>query len=164
MNAQIINTMGSFQESVQLPISFWEREELFCVPENELLFPLSGSHATCGLFGISEDFTEKYLSLDERFIQNKASTYFFEAESDSMKPLICPGDILIVDRSLECRSGRVVVASISGEFVCKRFVRTADGVVLRSENRAYRDINVTEEMELVVFGVVRGIARELVTP
>jgi DNA polymerase V len=51
-------------------------------------FPILGKRVTCGLFGISDDYIEKYQSLDARFIKNKASTFFFQAASDSMEPLI----------------------------------------------------------------------------
>jgi DNA polymerase V len=120
-------------------------------------YPLG--HATCGLFGISQDYLERYLSLDERFIKNKASTYFFEVENDSMSPLIVPGDILIVDRAETCRNNSIVVASLSGEFVCKRFIKRGDELILSSENGRYGDIYITEEMELVVFGVVTSLVR-----
>ena len=54
-----------------------------------------------GLFGIHDDFSEKYQSLDERFIKNKASTFFFKASGKAMAPLILPDDVLIVDRSVD---------------------------------------------------------------
>ena len=56
-------------------------------PSN-VLIPLSAQKVSCGLFGITNDHIENYQSLDERFVKNKASTYFFEAESDSMSPFI----------------------------------------------------------------------------
>jgi SOS-response transcriptional repressor LexA len=34
-------------------------------------------------------------------------------------------------------------------------------VTLRSENKDHKDIEVTEEMDMLVFGVVVAIAREL---
>lgn len=116
----------------------------------------------CGLFGISDDYIEKYQSLDARFIKNKASTFFFEASSHSMQPLINEGDVLVVDRSIEQVNNRVVVVALEGEMICKRFVKKNNQVILKSENPKCADIKVTEEMNMIVFGVVVSIAREIV--
>ena len=76
-----------------------------------------------GLFGIHDDFSEKYQSLDERFIKNKASTFFFKASGKAMAPLIFPDDVLIVDRSVGPVDGRVAVIAFEGELLCKRIFR-----------------------------------------
>ena len=62
-------------------------------------------------FGISDDFIEKYQSLDAKFIKNKFSTFFFEAVGDSMEPTIFEGQVLIVDRSLKDFHQKVCVIS-----------------------------------------------------
>jgi DNA polymerase V len=123
---------------------------------------LPAMKAICGLFGLAEDYLEEYQSLDERFIKNRVSTFFFQATSNSMEPLIFEKDILIVDRSLPLTPGCIIIASLGGQFVCKRFARQQGFIILRSENPVYKDVVVTEEMEMTVFGVVTGIARELV--
>lgn len=125
------------------------------------LIPFMGKRVVCGLFGISDDYIEKYQSLDSRFIRNKAATFFFEASSNSMQPFILEGDILIVDRSLEVSSNCVAVLALHGELICKRIIKEGNRMLLRSENKLYRDIVVTEEMNATVFGVVTGIVREL---
>ena len=114
-----------------------------------------------GLFGIHDDFTEKYQSLDERFIKNKASTFFFKASGKAMSPLILPDDILIVDRSIEQVDGRVAIVAFEGELLCKRIFRFRNGVILRSHNPDYQDIRVPNEMEAAVWGIVVATAREI---
>lgn len=116
---------------------------------------------SCGLFGISEDHLEDYQSLDQRFVKNKTSTFFFEASGDSMMPLILPGDVLVVDRSLKAQFGRVVVVVYEQELVCKRLVREMGRVVLRSDNPRYPDLYVSSDRELMVWGVVRAVIHPL---
>lgn len=123
--------------------------------------PLFSAMASCGLFGISEDHIEKYLSLDERFLKNKSSTFFFRADGDSMWPLIYPGDYLIVDRSVEVVSGKVVVACVGGEFLCKRYLTRQNKHFLASENVQYPAIEIEEGRDVTVFGAVTGIVREI---
>lgn len=115
----------------------------------------------CGLFGVSNDFSEEYQSLDERFIKNKVSTFFFEAVGSSMEPLIFERDVLIVDRSIEERNNKVVVVALDGELICKRIIKGHNSFILRSENSNCKDIVVALDRDLIVWGVVTGIAREI---
>lgn len=41
-------------------------------------YPKMLAKLSCGLFGISDDFIEKYQSLDGHFIKNKFSTFFLK--------------------------------------------------------------------------------------
>ena len=120
-------------------------------------------NTSSGLFGISEDHTEKYQSLDLRFIRNKAATFFFEASGDSMAPLILPGDILIVDRSIKAIHQHIIVGSVDGgEMFCKRLMQKSGQFSLMSEDLSYPEIAVIDEMNLNIFGVVRSIVREFI--
>jgi DNA polymerase V len=115
----------------------------------------------CGLFGISEDYLEDYLSLDELLIKDQEASYFLKAKGSSMAPLIQENDILLVDRSQTIKSNHIVVLSLHGEMICKRFIRRPPHVFLYSENKKNKAILVTEEMEMVVFGKVSAIVRVL---
>lgn len=118
--------------------------------------------ASSGLFGISEDHLETYQSLDERFVKNRTSTFFFEAEGESMMPLIWPRDVLVVDRVLAPEWGRVVIVVWDEELICKRLVRDGKRIVLRSENPRYGDLVITSQRSLVLWGVVRAIIHPLI--
>ena len=118
--------------------------------------------ASGGLFGISEDHIEKYQSLDARFIKNKAATFFFEAEGESMAPLILPHDVLVVDRSISASNQHIVVASIGGEMFCRRLIHRAGHIFLYSENLKFPEYKINQDTDLTIFGVVRSIVREFV--
>lgn len=146
-----------------------EWEELIIPDESQLEFislaknfsqPLVGQVA-CGLFGISEDYEEAYLSLDEFMVKNRESTYFFKATGNSMMPLIVPGDILVVDRSVKIKSGQVVIVSLSGERLCKRYVQQKGAAFLFSENPKLRPIPLGIESEISYFAPVVGLVRRL---
>lgn len=111
-------------------------------------------YVSCGLFGIGEDFTEDFQSLDAKFIKNKTSTFFFEAVGDSMIPAVFPRDILIVDRSIKNYDNRVCVICYEGQMLCKRVFITKDGAILKSENKKYKDIVIENSEELTFWGVV----------
>lgn len=117
--------------------------------------------AKSGLFGIKEDHQEHYQSLDERFVKNKLSTFFFEAEGDAMSPLVLPGDVLVVDRSVSAHFGHLILAIYNEEILCRRLVREKGKIVLRADNPKVRSIELTGERDLVVWGVVRAIVHPL---
>jgi len=128
--------------------------------QGRVVCELLGQRVSCGLFGIGDDFLEQYQSLDKRFIKNQASTFFFEASGISMSPLIMSGDILIVDRSLEITNNKIIVAHLDGAMICKRIYKNKKETILKSGNKNNKPIYVTKEMNLVIFGIVTGIARE----
>ena len=117
-------------------------------------YPTLLSKLSCGLFGISDDFIEKYQSLDTLFIKNKFSTFFFEAAGDSMEPTIFPGQILIVDRSRTDFHGRVCVVCLEDKMICKRVLQKGNAVILRSDNPKHKDIVVENNENLNFWGVV----------
>lgn len=113
------------------------------------------------LFGISADFAEGHLSLDEKFMRNRESTFFVRAGSDSMNPEIKDGDILIVDRSIKATSGAVVAIFFNGNPICKQLIIKNGRQTLHSFNSNYQDIIVDDDDQLQLFGVVTGLARDL---
>ena len=74
---------------------------------------------------------------------------------DSMKNAgIISGDLLVVDRSLEITNNCIVVAFLDGEFTVKRIKKTTNKIFLQPENSNYKAIEITEEMDFELFGVV----------
>ena len=72
---------------------------------------------------------------------------------------IQPDDILIVDRSLEAKHGKIVIAVMNGEVTVKRLYNRNGKVILKAENPAYKDIEV--EGELHIWGVVTSIIHQV---
>jgi DNA polymerase V len=107
-----------------------------------------------GLFGISEDHSEDYLSLDERFIRNKNATFMFRMEGDSLAPMILNGDYLIIDRSIHHFQNKLLVLDYQGERLCRLMINLQGRKILRAFNPKFKDIVITMENELQIFGVV----------
>lgn len=122
--------------------------------------PLYSAQVACGLFGITDDFVDNYLSLDEKFIKNKNSTFFVKASGDSMRPKIEMGDILVVDTSLSLKHLSIGTFFYNGNPICKQWVIKEDGPYLRSFNSKYQEIKINEDDQIELFGVVIGLARE----
>jgi DNA polymerase V len=120
--------------------------------------PKLGRKISCGLFGISDDFIEKYQSLDSQFIKNKFSTFFFEAAGDSMEPTIYEKQILVVDRSIKDFHNKVCVVALEDKLICKRVYYKDDRIILKSDNPKYKDIIIENNESLQLWGVVIAVA------
>lgn len=126
--------------------------------------PLSTGEPTIsvGLFGIREDHIEKFQSLDERFIKNKTSTFFFEAQGTAMAPLILEKDVILVDRSVPLKKKAFVVFSYNGEMLCRQLASYPEPLVFKALHPQYKDLVIHKQNpSFVLFGVVIGSARDL---
>ncbi len=120
--------------------------------------PQFSAKVSCGLFGISDDFIEKYQSLDSHFVKNKFSTFFFESDGDSMEPTIFAGQIMIVDKSRKDFHGKVSIVCWEDRLICKRVFLRSDGIILKSDNSKYQDIIISNNENILLWGLVVAIA------
>jgi len=108
-----------------------------------------------GFGAAADDYMERGIDLNEQLIMNKPATFFFRMKGDAMQEAgINEGDILIVDRSLTATSGKIVVGSLDGELMIRRFLKTFNKTFLQPENKRYRTIEVGEFVHYVPWGVV----------
>ena len=125
--------------------------------------PLYASSPAAGFPAPGDDMVEKSLNVHDLLVKHPASTFFVRVEGDSMEGAgIFSGDVLAVDRSIEPRVGKIVVAAINGELVVKRIGRSGNSLILLSENDAYAPIVVGESEDCFVWGVVVGSIRQFV--
>lgn len=124
--------------------------------------PLFSSKVSAGFPSPADDYLEGMLDLNEHLIQHPAATFFVRVTGDSMIGAgIHADDILVVDRSLEATSGRIVIVALDGELTVKRLHMAADDIRLLPENPAYQPIVIKEENELHIWGVVTSVIHSL---
>ena len=109
----------------------------------------------------AQDYEQKTLDLNDRFIANPPATFFFTVKGDSMIGAgIFDGATLIVDRSLRPKSSNIVIAEVDGEWMVKRLYKRSGVIKLLSENPLNEPITLKEGQELVIFGVVTYVINE----
>jgi DNA polymerase V len=117
--------------------------------------PLYLSRIKAGFPSPADDYVESKLDLNEYLIKHPASTFCVKVKGDSMVGAgINTGDILIVDRSLEPKDKRIIVAVVNGDFTVKRVSKRGDKLSLVSENPKYDPIEIKDGMDFEVWGVV----------
>jgi DNA polymerase V len=65
--------------------------------------------------------SEQGIDLNEQLVRNRPATFIMRVNSDALSGSgIQRGDVVIVDRSLEPHSGKVIIASVDGELLIRR--------------------------------------------
>ena len=124
--------------------------------------PLGASKISAGFPSPADDYIEDMLDLERLLVQHPAATFYLRVSGDSMSgAAIMSGDILVVDRSIDPAHGRIVVASIDNDLTVKRLYRRKGRTALEPENPAYQPIEITEETDLRIWGVVTGVVRQV---
>ena len=123
-----------------------------------LALPIFSSKVAAGFPSPGDDHWEAKLDLNEHLVQHPSSTFFVRVSGDSMIGAgINDGDVLVVDRSLVCKEGCIIIGVVNGELTVKRFFKRDAVVALVAENPKYQDIIVTEEMDFRIWGIVTTV-------
>lgn len=102
------------------------------------------------------------IDLNEFLIKNPTATFFVRVEGTSMIDAgIHPGDILIVDKSLDPLPNNIVIAVIGGEFLVKRLITEKGIPYLVPDNPDFKRIELGEGMQVEIWGVVVWVVHKL---
>lgn len=106
----------------------------------------------------TDTFIEGQLDPYEYLVKHPSSTFFVHVTGDSMvcegADNISPGDLLVVDRTLEPRHGKPVIAILDGELTVKKFERSGPRLCLVPANEQYQPIEIMPHQDFEIWGVV----------
>ena len=137
----------------------WKKDntikEIFSFKQKtKLQRPLIGTDVSAGFPSPAQDYIDATLDLNEFLIQHPAATYFIRVDGNSMiNAGIHSDDILIVDRAIQASHNKIVIAVLDGELTVKRLQILNKRWYLVAENPDYEPIEITEESDLVIWGV-----------
>jgi DNA polymerase V len=128
--------------------------------------PFYSCPITAGFPSPAESFLEGTLDLNTHLIRHPVATFFVRVVGDSMIGAgIFPGDILIVDRSLEPQDKNVVIAVVDSELTVKRLRFFKERLVLAPDNDKYPMIEIHQHQSFEIWGVVTASIHTLsITP
>ena len=110
------------------------------------------------------DYLENKLDLNEYLVKHPAATFIVKASGTSMiEADILSGDLLIVDRSVTPKNDNIVIASVFGDLTVKKIRKKGPTLFLVSANNEYPSIEVKEEMECFIWGVVTYVIHKAIT-
>ena len=126
--------------------------------------PMFLDSVSAGFPSPATDYLENKLDLNEYLVKHPAATFIVKASGPSMiEAGILSGDLLIVDRSLTPNNENIVIASVFGDLTVKKLRIKGSSLFLVSANNEYSSIEVKEEMECFIWGVVTYVIHKAIT-
>lgn len=130
--------------------------------ESELRIPFIPDGVSAGFPSPAADFMENNIDLNKELSENPLATFYIKVKGNSMIDAgINDKDVLIVDRSIEPQDNKIAICFIDGEFTVKRIKLQKDCLYLMPENSNYTPIKVTEENELIIWGIVTYVIKKM---
>ena len=124
--------------------------------------PLAHTGVSAGFPSPADDFKELRISIDQEVVKNEEATFYARVAGQSMQGAgLDDGDLLVIDRSKEPEDNAIAVCFIDGEFTVKRLKVEAECVYLMPENPNYSPIKVTEDNQLIIWGVVTYVVKKV---
>ena len=124
--------------------------------------PIYGHKVAAGFPSPADDYVEGQLDLNEHLIPHKEATFFLRVAGDSMLNAgIHSGDLLVIDRSIEPRNNKIIIAAVDGELTVKRLSIKRGKSWLMPENEAFSPIEIKDEQDMVIWGVVTSVIHQL---
>ena len=124
--------------------------------------PLAGERVAAGFPSPADDYVDVGIDLNDQLIRHPTSTFFLRVSGDSMTGAgIHDGDLLVVDRSLDPRPGRVVVAVLDGGFTLKRLMRHQGRLRLEAANPSYPALDLQSCKDVQIWGVAIHVIHPL---
>lgn len=151
---------GRSTKVMRVPLEIVEQVETYTKNKGYRIPFLSGK-IPAGFPLNAENHVEEWVDLNQMVIKHPESTFMIEAMGDSMIGAgIQEKDLLIVDGSIEAKSGMIVIAAIDGEYTVKRFHNKDGKIKLLPANKEYPEIDITDKMQFYIAGVVIEMVRK----
>ncbi len=120
--------------------------------------PLAGD-VSAGFPSPAEEELRDVISFDEYLISNQSKSFILKVDGDSMTGAgIMPGDLVLVERGREPKTGDIIIAEVDGSWTMKYFHKRGKEIYLEAANPKYPRIKPQSEMRLG--GVVTAVVRK----
>ena len=143
----------------------YKKLDLFGIIKNsQVNTPVFLDKISAGFPSPATDYIENKLDLNEYLVNHPAATFIVKASGPSMTESgILSGDLLIVDRSVTPKNDNIVIASVFGDLTVKKLRKKGSALFLVSANDEYHSIEIKEEMECFIWGVVTYVIHKAIT-
>lgn len=132
----------------------------FIIKDEKIYVRYYSSGVQAGFPSPADDFLERRLSLDERYMKKPEATFLVKVKGNSMYPTLHVGDILIVKSDIGLNDKDIAILSVNNtDFTVKRFNSVKK--LLIADNKDFANIEVNDEDTIVCLGIVKHLIRDL---
>ena len=151
---------GEPSERLRVPASM-VCEVLKFVEARAFKLPLYACTVQAGSPALAEDYIEERMDLNHHLVRHPEATFLVRAAGDSMIDAnIRDGDLLVVDRTMPPKHGKIVIAAVDGQLTVKFLIHKQGRTYLMPANPEYPPIPVNPETGVTIWGVVTSSVRE----
>lgn len=151
---------GETTERVRVPASLVD-EVIKFVESKAFKLPLFSCTVAAGMPAFADDHVESRMDLNQHLVRKPEETFLVRAAGDSMIDAnIRDGDLLVVDRALPPKHGKIVIAAVDGALTVKFLIIKQGRTYLMPANPEYEPIPVNPETGVTIWGVVTSSVRE----
>ena len=120
--------------------------------------PLAGD-VSAGFPSPAEEELRDVISFDDYLITKQAKSFLLKVDGDSMTGAgIMPGDLVLIERGREPKTGDIVIAEVDGAWTMKYFHKKGKEIYLEAANPKYPRITPVSDLRLG--GVVTAVVRK----
>lgn len=117
---------------------------------------ISGFHAAAA------DRAEGRVDLQARFVPHPHATFLVRCASEALiSRAILPGDLCVVDRSLEPKYGDIVIATAGDDVIVRLLDRTPGRQPALIADPPHAPVHLDPEAGIEIWGVVSAVIRAL---
>lgn len=128
--------------------------------KTSLSIPLVNDGISAGFPSPAQDFLDSSIDLNKELINNPDTTFYARVKGDSMKDMeINSGDLVIIDKSIEPKNGKIAVCYVDGDFTMKQIKIEKDCCWLIPANKTYQPIKVTKDNDFIIWGIVTHVIK-----
>ena len=146
------------------PLSVYSNNLEFFTADTSCIMPLPfvGTGISAGFPSPAEEYIDLSLDLNRELVTNPSSTFYGRVKGSSMKDAgVLDGDVLVIDKSLQPKSGQIAVCYLDGEFTIKYIKITANRCFLIPANDQFPTIEVSEDNDFRIWGIVTYVIKKM---
>jgi DNA polymerase V len=145
---------GEATERLRVPASMVEQVLKF-VESKAFKLPLYSCTVQAGMPAMADDSMDEHIDLNQHLVRDPSSTFLVRAAGNSMIDAnIRDGDLLVVDRKMQAKHGKIVIAAVDGQLTVKFLIIKQGRTYLMPANPEYPPIPVNPETGVTIWGVV----------
>lgn len=131
--------------------------------KEEVALPgMAQSEIHAGFPSPATDYMTKAIDLNRELVRHPEATFYGRVVGDSMIDAgVEEGDILVIDRSLDAKDGDMAVCFLDGEFTMKHLRFHEGGITLEPANDRYPSIEIDEDADFRMWGVVTYVIKKV---
>lgn len=130
-----------------------ESLELFTADLSGMELPFVGG-VVAGFPSPADDFVYESIDLNKMIVRHPDATFYARVKGQSMVADFMEDDLLVIDRSIEWSDNKIALCYVNNEFTLKRIKIDDDKCFLIPSNSDFPVIEVTDENEVVIWGIV----------